>query len=117
MDHIKKYKEKSKKSPLSEGSLYLMDKISSLEALLRDSTNKLKCHYTKFAGRHTTAGGAASEVITVKGVKETMHCFVQLESEGGTPVTIKTAVCGADQLTVTFSADPSSDHELQYLVC
>lgn len=73
-------------------------------------------HVVKFAGEHTTVGGAAAEAITVAGVLATDLVLVQLETLGGTPRTILIAVATTDTITVTFSGDPSSDHVVTYLV-
>jgi len=73
-------------------------------------------HYVAFAGEHTTVGGAAAEAITVAGVLATDLVIAVLHTVGASPQTILTSVASADTLTVTFSADPSSDHVLTYSV-
>jgi hypothetical protein len=73
-------------------------------------------HVIVFAGEHTTVGGAAAEDITVTGVLSTDLVFVELKVRGSTPRTILTSATSADTITVTFSGDPSSDHELYYQV-
>lgn len=65
---------------------------------------------TVFSKLHTTAGGGASEAITATGVLATDVALVTVNTVGGTPVTITTAACTADTVTVVCSADPSTDH-------
>jgi hypothetical protein len=73
-------------------------------------------HVIVFAGEHTTVGGAAAEAITVAGVLATDLVFAELKVEGSTPRTILTRATSTDTITVTFSGDPSSDHEVYYQV-
>lgn len=70
----------------------------------------------RFAGQHTTAGGAAAEVIALPGALATDLAFVQLVDEGGNNRTVLKAVMGADTLTVTFSGDPGNDAVVNYQV-
>lgn len=76
----------------------------------------LPFYITMYAGEHTTAGGAAAEAITVSGVLATDLVLVTLHTAGATPRTIVTVVASADTVTVTFSADPSTDHVVTYEV-
>jgi hypothetical protein len=69
-----------------------------------------------WAGAHTTVGGAAAEAITLTGLLATDIPMVVLKTQGASPQTILTTVATADTLTVTFSADPSTDHVLYYTV-
>jgi len=73
-------------------------------------------HYVVFAGEFTTAGGDAAEVITVTGALATDLAFVQLKTEGASPVTVDAAAAATDAINVTMSADPSNDHVLVYQV-
>lgn len=73
-------------------------------------------HITVFSDEHTTIGGAAAEVITVTGALATDLVYTQLHTVGAAPRTILTAISGTDTVTVTFSADPSTDHVLAYQV-
>jgi hypothetical protein len=41
---------------------------------------------------------------------------VTLHTEGAVPVTVVKAETGADVINVTFSADPSTDHKINYTV-
>lgn len=78
------------------------------------STGISASHIVKFAGQHTTVGGAASEAITVTGALVTDLAFVQLVNDGTNNVSVLSAVVTADTLTVTFSADPGNDAVINY---
>ena len=67
------------------------------------------------AGTHTTVGGAAAEAITISGVLATDIAFVNYGATNDTDVITK-AVCSANTLTVTCSADPSTAHSIHYVV-
>jgi hypothetical protein len=73
-------------------------------------------HVVKFACKHTTAGGAATESITVAGVVATDVVVVTLQAKGATPRTILTAAADTDQIDLEFSGDPSTDHIVCYTV-
>lgn len=73
-------------------------------------------HVVKYAGTHTTAGGAAAEAITVSGVAATDVIMITLKAQGVTPQTVLYAVPTTNTITVTFSGDPSTDHVLYYQV-
>lgn len=73
-------------------------------------------HVVKFAGKHTTVGGAASEDITVTGALGTDIVLVSLQAKGATPRTILTALPAADKITLEFSGDPAADHVVSYIV-
>ena len=68
------------------------------------------------AGEATTAGGDATESITVTGALATDLAHVTIHTVGSSPVTILTSLATADALTVVFSADPSTDHVVTYSV-
>lgn len=70
----------------------------------------------KFAGTFTTAGGDASESITVTGAAASDIVVVTVKTAGGTPRSIVAATAAANAINVTLSGDPSTDHVLQYLV-
>lgn len=76
----------------------------------------LPSHVVKYAGTHTTAGGDASETISVPGVLASDIVMVMIKTEGGSPVTCDRATAAADEINVTMSGDPSNDHVLQYVV-
>lgn len=71
-------------------------------------------HVVKYAGQHTTVGGAAAEAITVTGLAATDLVFVQMKDDGTGNVTIVDAVPTTNTLTVTFSADPGNDTVIYY---
>lgn len=73
-------------------------------------------HIVKFAGTFTTAGGDASETITVTGALGTDIVVVSVKTAGVTPRSIVAAAAGTDAIAVTLSGDPSTDHVLQYAV-
>lgn len=102
---------------MSESYYKLLMRIEDLKGDLQTELDRALKNHTRFAGRVTTVGGAALEVVPVQGAKTTMHCIVILYEVGATPVTIVKAQCGDGVINVTFSADPSSDHQITYLVC
>lgn len=73
-------------------------------------------HVLTYAGSYTTLGGAAAEAVTIAGVLSTDLVLVNLKVKGGTPRTILTAAPTTNTLTVTFSGDPSTDHQIQYFI-
>ncbi len=91
----------------------LSDNAVSLEHL--DSGVEMS-HVVKYAGKHTTVGGAAAEAITVSGVAATDVVLVTLQTEGSTPRSIVKAVPSTNTITVTFSGDPAADHIVAYQV-
>ena len=69
------------------------------------------------SGLFKTAGGDATETITVTGASVGDSALVTVNTVGSTPRTVTTAkVTAADTLTVTLSGDPSTDHVLNYVV-
>ena len=68
-----------------------------------------------FSVLHTTTA-AVSQSITATGVVAGDVVVATLHTAGATPVTILTAACGTDAVTVTMSADPSTDHILNVVV-
>lgn len=84
--------------------------VGKLAAALQPS------HVVKFAGEFTTVGGDAAESISVSGVLATDIVICQLAVEGASAVTLDAAVCAEDAINVTLSADPSTDHVLNYIV-
>lgn len=73
-------------------------------------------HVVKFAGKHTTTGGSATEAFTVSGVASTDIVFTMLQTAGGTARTILTAAPTTNTITLVFSGDPSTDHIVSYQV-
>ncbi len=73
-------------------------------------------HVVKAAGTFTTAGGDASETITVSGALASDIVCVTVKTAGGTPRSIVAATAASGQINVTLSGDPSTDHVLQYVL-
>lgn len=67
-------------------------------------------------GLFTTAGGDATESITVSGALSTDTVIVTINTVGATPRTVTSAVGATDAITVTLSGDPSTDHVLNYVI-
>jgi uncharacterized protein with GYD domain len=67
------------------------------------------------AGKFTTQGGDAIEVISAPGVEATDVVVVSLQAQGATPRTILKAVPTANTITVTMSGDPSTDHVIAWV--
>ena len=68
------------------------------------------------AGTFTTLGGDANETITVTGAAATDIVSVTLKTAGVSPVTILSAAAATNAINVVLSANPSTDHVLQYVV-
>lgn len=73
-------------------------------------------HRVFAAGEFTTAGGDATESITVAGCLATDLAFVFMKTPGASPETIVSAAAGVGSISVTMSGDPSTDHVLCYQV-
>jgi len=73
-------------------------------------------HIVKYAAQYTTAGGSASEAITVNGVAATDLVFVQVKNDGTNNRTVLQAAATLNTVTVTFSGDPGADLVLYYQV-
>lgn len=70
-----------------------------------------------YAGLKTTAGGSATEAITISNVLVGDIPVVVVNTVGGTPRTVTTAkVTASGTLTVVFSGDPSTDHVLNVVI-
>lgn len=91
----------------------IADDAVSLENLDDEITPS---HMIRYAGTHTTSGGSATESITVSGVVAGDIVVATLETEGSSPVTLDAAATNTDAIDLTFSADPSSDHIVSYVV-
>lgn len=73
-----------------------------------------QAHIIIAAGSFTTAGGDADETITIAGLLATDIVHVTLNDRGSTPVTILDAQAASGQIDIVMSADPSTDHILDY---
>lgn len=76
----------------------------------------LPSHVAKYAGTFTTVGGDAAEAITVTGAAATDIVVVTVKTAGVSPASVVAAAAATNAINVTMSADPSSDHVLQYVV-
>lgn len=99
----------------SGGAVGMFVRNSSTEALDLDS-GLASAYPVKYAAQYTTTGGAAAEAIAITGVLATDLAFVQVVNQGTGVVTALIAVCSADTLTVTFSADPLNDCVINYQI-
>lgn len=91
--------------------------VSSTATTTEVITHGSGAFFVPFAGEHTTVGGAAAEAITVTGVLATDLVVVTHHTVGGAAQTILSALASAaDTITVTFSADPSTDNVVTYVV-
>lgn len=99
----------------NSASVGLFVRNSSTEAM--DLNSGLASGYpVKYAAQYTTTGGAAAEAIAITGVLATDLAFVQLVDDGTNNVSVLTAACSADTLTVTFSLDPVADTIINYQI-
>lgn len=73
-------------------------------------------HVVKYAGTFTTAGGDASETITVTGAAATDIVCVTVKTAGVSPRSIVASTAATNAINITMSGDPSTDHVLQYVV-
>lgn len=67
-------------------------------------------------GSATSAGGDATETVTITGALATDKVLVTVTDDGTNSVTISDAKMTANTLTVVFSGDPSSDATFDYVV-
>lgn len=105
---------------ISADQVYLLDHYGGWqEAKVQLGTllaNLSPSHVVKFAGKHTTTGGAATEAFTVTGVLATDIVLATVQTEGGTPRTLLSSAPTTDTVTLLFSGDPSTDHVVSYVV-
>jgi hypothetical protein len=77
----------------------------------------LPSHVVKFAGTHTsTADAGGVNAVTVTGVAATDIVIATLKAAGSTPRTLTMVAATENTLTFTFNDDPSTDHEVYYVV-
>jgi len=72
-------------------------------------------HYVAYAGVHNCTGGAAAEAITVTGAKVGDIPIVCYNATDDTDSILKSVVT-ANTLTVTCTADPSTTHDIAYML-
>lgn len=76
-------------------------------------------YVAKYAGKHTTSADASDpfeNVVSVPGVLSGDIVMATVQTAGASPVSILAALPDADQITLRFSADPSTDHIVSYVV-
>ena len=91
----------------------LRSKVSELDQKLNSSIRGVRLHC---AGKYTTTGGGTTESLEIAGVVKGMMVFAMICGVGGAPVTVTASVCQQGQVNFTFSADPSNDHVVHYMV-
>ncbi len=111
---IRDYKAKKDSHRYSLGEEILRRELGTK---IDDVSAQLSRKGFKFAGMISTSGGAAIEIFEMMGVKKGMHCLVGIQTKGASPVTIVEQKCDFNKITVEFSADPSTDHVITYMVC
>ena len=67
-----------------------------------------------WAGIITTAGGAAAEVVNIRGVRSTDVVFATQHTT--TTRTLRLAAAGKNRVTLTFDNDPSTTHKVNIVV-
>lgn len=103
-------------STISYAALSSTGLASGSVTLAKLASGVTPSHVVKYAGTFTTAGGDASETISVPGVAATDIVAVTVKMAGVSPESIVAAAANTDQIDVTMSGDPSTDHVLQYVV-
>lgn len=81
-----------------------------------DQPNVVQSHSIIASGIFDTLGGDVNEAITITDALVTDIAIVTLETVGATPRTITTSKAAAGQIDVVLSGDPSTDHNLAYLL-
>ena len=102
---------------LGEGGRYLLKRFQAMNDSMQAVVDRCTQHLTMSCHTVSTVGGAAIEDFLDPRVKTSMHVTATMKTLGASPVSVLSAKCEMGKVTVTFSADPSSDHELTYHVC
>ncbi len=97
-------------------NLNLMKSIAELEDRIHDLFLLRTRNMIVSCGNFTTVAGGALQTINVTKAGPDKVAIVVVEEEGATPVTIKTVKCDYGKIEVTMSADPGSDHKLNYIL-
>lgn len=108
------YQSKTKEYKYSQGEQKLRSELLSEMADLSIMSRRKQF---KYAGAVATAGGSATEDFSIPGVRSGMHCGIFIKTVGAIPVTVVSQICDLNKITVVFSADPSNDHVITYMVC
>ncbi|MHA1447892.1 MAG: hypothetical protein ACTSP4_00530 [Candidatus Hodarchaeales archaeon] len=103
-------------SDVADGSISTAKLADGAVTLVKLAEIARPAYVVKHSGMHTTLGGAAAETISVTGVTATDRVFVQMHQQGSSPQTVLIAASGTDEIVVTFSADPSTDHKIYFQV-
>lgn len=107
---------------LASVKAYLDAGISSAQiaagavTLAKLSAGATYTHRVVAAGSYTSVSGSASQPITVSGALASDIAVVVLHTAGATPRTILTAQAASGQINVVMSGDPSTDHQLRYVL-
>jgi len=112
------WKKESQKTGEPEAVLRLRTEHSGLIQELQQELAELRRGICKFKGLFKTdkGGTGTTREIEVLGVKSEHNCQVGMSTVGATPVTLLTAKCSYGKITLTFSDDPLTDHELNWVV-
>ena len=84
--------------------------------LLQTVDNAIAGKVIVASAQYTTAGGAATEAITISGLLSTDAVLVTLNDNGTNNVTLTQSKATANTLTLTFSGDPGADTIISYMV-
>jgi len=105
---------------------FLLDRMNSvaqkvqlgtlLDEMSDETADATGSHKVVAAGKFTTVGGDAAEVIAVAGLLETDIVFVNVQTLGTGSRSIVAAIPAAGQINVTMSGDPAANHILSYQV-
>lgn len=99
-----------KTAGLTDASVYIKSAIGWSSALVSTSASQV------IAGVHTTTA-ATKNTILVTGAEVGDTAVVAVSKTGATPRTITSYnIATVNAITVTMSDDPSTDHELSYIV-
>lgn len=102
---------KASSTARAKSSIYMVDHNGTNWNLIPSPSSPLFV-----AAQYTTIGGAAAEAITISGVLATDLAFVQMVNNAPNTVSVISAVCTANTLTVTFSANPGAGCIINYQI-
>lgn len=103
----------AQKSDVAKALALLLAQLNGVRQQLQDlETRPHPVHIAKML----TVGGSPVMNINVPGARADMSVIATMNKLGIAPVQILTAKCGLDLVTVTFSANPSTDHEFSFVV-
>lgn len=68
------------------------------------------------AGTFNSAAGSTSQTVSVSGVLSSDQVMAIVKTQGAVPVILAAAAAGAGSITVKYSADPGTDHVIQYFI-